>query len=308
MVISALGVVTQLEASDKVLYAAAPSERGAFHVGSGAGTYNYGYNTGDGIAKVEVRRPDGSVVGSYRYFDAQGKQVVRSYIADEKGFRVLGNDLPISPETQATAIDGLPAFTAAVEGDTKFSNPTIGASGSLLSTVQEESNNVVNTQQIQTNQESDVLSKHETLLKQQQELILKQQKELEKLKQQYNQYLQDFQQKSTKPSLPSSKLPSFTQAVPNVLSPYLLLPNRVNYDFPAGFAYKGAPKIKKPIGVKGEFETMIDYAAGHAPSAGHLHEPVGPHKETHDYYNPVTAGHTRSHQGRRRHYIIGHAR
>lgn len=61
--------------SDGVVYAAAPEERGAYSVGETDGLYNYGYNTGDGIAKVEVGRPDGSVIGSYRYFDPNGKQV-----------------------------------------------------------------------------------------------------------------------------------------------------------------------------------------------------------------------------------------
>ena len=41
-------------------------DRGQYHRSSG-GSYNYGYNTGDGVAKVEVKRKDGSVVGSYRF-------------------------------------------------------------------------------------------------------------------------------------------------------------------------------------------------------------------------------------------------
>lgn len=61
-----------------VVYAAAPQERGAYAVATPKGRYNYGYNTGDGIAKVEVRQPDGSIVGSYRYFDPTGKQVSES--------------------------------------------------------------------------------------------------------------------------------------------------------------------------------------------------------------------------------------
>ncbi|KAK8407087.1 hypothetical protein O3P69_002011 [Scylla paramamosain] len=73
-----------------ILYAMAPEDRGSYYVNPKGGRYNYGYNTGDGIAKVEVQQPDGSIVGSYRYFDPNGKQVVRSYVADNKGFRVLG--------------------------------------------------------------------------------------------------------------------------------------------------------------------------------------------------------------------------
>lgn len=61
--------------SGGVVYAAAPQERGAYAVARAGGPYNYGYNTGDGIAKVEVRQPTGTVVGSYRYFDPNGKQV-----------------------------------------------------------------------------------------------------------------------------------------------------------------------------------------------------------------------------------------
>merc|ERR1719369_515034 len=100
MIYVVLVVAASGAAAGAQLYASAPQERGQFHR-AGAGGYNYGYNTGDGIAKVEVRRPDGSIVGSYRYFDPLGRQVVRSYIADASGFRVLGNDLPVGPETPA---------------------------------------------------------------------------------------------------------------------------------------------------------------------------------------------------------------
>jgi len=106
--ISGVGAASQI-------YASAPQGRGQYQR-RGSGRNYYGYNTGDGSAKVEVRRPDGSVVGSYRYFDPSGKQIVRSYIADSRGFRILGNDLPIGPDTPAAAIAGAPALTAPVEG------------------------------------------------------------------------------------------------------------------------------------------------------------------------------------------------
>ncbi|KAK4307687.1 hypothetical protein Pmani_020564 [Petrolisthes manimaculis] len=128
-----------------VVYAAAPQERGAYAVATTKGRYNYGYNTGDGIAKVEVRQPDGSIVGSYRYFDPTGKQVVRSYVADKRGFRVLGNDLPISPDTPASHIAGTPAFTGAVEGTDEFAIPpplgsttTTTTSTSSVTTLQQQ--------------------------------------------------------------------------------------------------------------------------------------------------------------------------
>ncbi|RXG52081.1 Cuticle protein 6 [Armadillidium vulgare] len=99
-ILLSVGIGRSSLAQGGVIYAAAPAERGAFHVG-GKGVYNYGYNTGDGIAKVEVRHPDGTVTGSYRYFDPLGRQIVRSYIADKRGFRVLGNELPVAPDTPA---------------------------------------------------------------------------------------------------------------------------------------------------------------------------------------------------------------
>merc|ERR1719369_2336268 len=78
MIYVVLVVAASGAAAGAQLYASAPQERGQFHR-AGPDGFNYGYNTGDGIAKVEVRRPDGSIVGSYRYFDPLGRQVVRSY-------------------------------------------------------------------------------------------------------------------------------------------------------------------------------------------------------------------------------------
>jgi len=116
MIILVLSLATLGVGEAAQLYAAAPSVRGQYHRAGAEGGFNYGYNTGDGTAKVEVKREDGSVVGSWRYFDPYGRQIVRSYIADSKGFRILGNDLPVDPDTPAAAIVGAPALTGSVEG------------------------------------------------------------------------------------------------------------------------------------------------------------------------------------------------
>ncbi|XP_042237226.1 probable basic-leucine zipper transcription factor N [Homarus americanus] len=177
---------------DGVVYAAAPQERGSYSVGAAGGQYNYGYNTGDGIAKVEVRQPDGSIVGSYRYFDPTGKQVVRSYIADKRGFRVLGNDLPISPDTPASKIHGLHAFTGAVEGTSEFAIPPPLGPNTVQQThsvqlQQQQAHQKLQQQQLQeklVQQSQQQQQLQEQLVQKQQEVYRKQQQQLEEQRRQ----------------------------------------------------------------------------------------------------------------------------
>ncbi|KAG0706838.1 Cuticle protein 6 [Chionoecetes opilio] len=214
----------------------APEDRGSYFVNTKSGRYNYGYNTGDGIAKVEVRQPDGSVVGSYRYFDPNGKQVVRSYVADSKGFRVLGNDLPVSPDTPVSHLSGLPAFTGAVEGTAAFDIPPPLGSPALSS-------------QHHQYQHQHRL-KEQQLVQQQNAEYRKQQEKLEALKRE----LEALQQKVYGGSYTSHNYQGLTRhptqhlAIRNHLthgytSPYRYFDRDLNYDFPAGFAYAGLPTI-----------------------------------------------------------------
>nr|XP_053628930.1 histone-lysine N-methyltransferase 2D-like [Cherax quadricarinatus] len=249
-----------------VMYAAAPQERGAYSVGPAGGRYNYGYNTGDGIAKVEVRQHDGSIVGSYRYFDPTGKQVVRSYVADNRGFRVLGNDLPISPDTPASKVLGAPAFTAAVEGTREFAiPPPLGAS-----TLSQTSSYQLQQQQSQQQQLQDQLVKRqqEAFRLQQQQLeeqrrqLRLQEEKLEALQRELDarhlriqQQLQQSQVSVHQQQLPvqqyqfqshqqQSQLPQIqNQLTGGLTSPYFYFQHDINYDFPAGFAYAGLPVI-----------------------------------------------------------------
>lgn len=39
----------------------------------------------------------GNQIGSWAYYDAEGKEIKISYVADSEGFRVLSNDLPVAP-------------------------------------------------------------------------------------------------------------------------------------------------------------------------------------------------------------------
>ncbi|KAF2356699.1 Insect cuticle protein [Trinorchestia longiramus] len=232
------------------LYASAPLDRGQYHT-SQLGSYNYGYNTGDGVAKVEVKRKDGSVVGSYRYFDPNGKQIVRSYVADSKGFRILGNDLPISPETPAAAIVGAPALTAAVEG---------AADAVVESSVDATKRfNTVDIERIN----AEPLLKHyyqqRSVFEQQNELLRQQQRLIEEQKRQLDSYRSGYEDTSASgPSVQEapSEVMSFN-AIDNTgqddYPSYYYYPHNYNYDFPAGFAFEGGLVPVRPrsvIGVK----------------------------------------------------------
>ncbi|XP_064103595.1 uncharacterized protein LOC135213558 [Macrobrachium nipponense] len=258
--VDAAGDLRQVS-SGGVVYAAAPEERGAYAVGGSKGQSHYGYNTGTGIAKVEVRRPDGSVVGSYRYFDPNGKQVVRSYIADNKGFRVLGNDLPISPDTPASKVYGAPALTGAFEGTSEFDIPPpltggsgIGHQPQLAQQSQPQYNQIQGTSGLEAFQQQ------QTQLEQQREALRVQQQKLEELQRQLeaqqralSQQLPVQQTQLTPRRVSSEALSSSSLQVhhpyhrtANTLtggytSPYYYYNKHLNYDFPAGFAYAGLP-------------------------------------------------------------------
>ncbi|XP_018016659.1 uncharacterized protein LOC108673355 [Hyalella azteca] len=221
-------------ASGAQLYVSAPAGRGQYHRGS-SGSYNYGYNTGDGVAKVEVKRPDGSVVGSYRYFDPNGKQIVRSYVADSKGFRILGNDLPISPDTPAAAIVGAPALTAPVEG---AANEVVDSSINPSKRFNTVDIAHINTQPLLRHyyQQQTVFQQQNDLLKQQQRIIEEQQQQLASLRNTNVVYspatniqrtVNDFIQYNTIDETEQND------------APYYFNPLSYNYDFPAGFAYGG---------------------------------------------------------------------
>ncbi|XP_045609691.2 putative mediator of RNA polymerase II transcription subunit 8 [Procambarus clarkii] len=253
-----------------VVYAAAPQERGAYSVGAEGGRYNYGYNTGDGIAKVEVRQEDGATYGSYRYFDPNGKQVVRSYVADKRGFRVLGNDLPISPDTPASKVLGAPAFTGAVEGTAEFAiPPPLGSNAppqtSSFQTQQFSQQQHLQDQLIQRQQETyrrqqQQVEEQRRQLRLQQEKLEALQRELEaqhlKIQQQLQQQQQihfpqqppvqqNYQfQASLQQQQQQSRFPQTqNQLTGGLTSPYYYFQQQLNYDFPAGFAYSGGMPV-----------------------------------------------------------------
>ncbi|XP_042862031.1 probable serine/threonine-protein kinase yakA [Penaeus japonicus] len=319
--------------SGGVVYAAAPQERGAYAVAKAGGPYNYGYNTGDGIAKVEVRQPTGTVVGSYRYFDPNGKQVVRSYIADEKGFRVLGNDLPISPDTPASQVLGTPAFTGAIEGTSEFDIPPPLSPNSQYQTthavnvpqtqqpqfvqqeaLQKQQSAFLQEQQLQYQQQQDQLEEQRRQLRLQQEKLEALQRDLEQQQQKFQlQYEKQTQQHVSPQPVPQPQ-PSQQQIQYQTqdtysggyTSPYYYYPQQYDFDFPAGFAYAGLPVVKAPVGAK-RVHPEQPLSAGHTAARVNVHPPVAPHRSFLSHANPITAGHTKS---RRHHnsYVIGLAR
>lgn len=170
------------------------------------------------------------------------RQVVRSYVADKRGFRVLGNDLPISPDTPVSHLAGLPAFTGAVEGTDEFPiPPPLGAPAAQ--------------QQQEHRPQYQHLKKEQQLLEQQLSEYQKQQEKLEVLRQQLrdleaqqlrlqqksygsvtNYYTRDYQH-------PAQHLTIRNHLTHGYTSPYRYFDRDIDYDFPAGFAYGGLPTI-----------------------------------------------------------------
>lgn len=67
-----------------------------YHAQDELGQASYGYAY-PGQAASNFRDAWGNQVGSWAYFDPEGKEVRVSYVADSRGFRVLSNNLPVAP-------------------------------------------------------------------------------------------------------------------------------------------------------------------------------------------------------------------
>ncbi|KAJ8920808.1 hypothetical protein NQ315_004949 [Exocentrus adspersus] len=66
------------------------------------GVYQYGYETANGIAAEEHGGPAGpnggtAAQGSYTYTSPEGRVISISYVADENGFRAVGDAIPTPP-------------------------------------------------------------------------------------------------------------------------------------------------------------------------------------------------------------------
>lgn len=187
--------------------------------------------------------------------------MVRSYVADERGFRVLGNDLPISPDTPVSHLAGQPAFTGAVEGTAEFEiPPPLGAPASQQ-------------QQQEYRPHRQHLYKEQQLLEQQLNEYQKQHEKLEALRQQlreleaqqlrlqqkgsgssYNYNTYDYQHPAQQFTIRNHLSHGYT-------SPYRYFDRDIDYDFPAGFAYAGLPTIIDP---PRRYYPQADYIIGRA--------------------------------------------
>ncbi|XP_042235658.1 uncharacterized protein LOC121875263 [Homarus americanus] len=65
-----------------------------YHAQDEYGRYSFGYNAGNS-ARDESRDIYGNVRGSYSYVDGNGNLQTQHYVADDYGFRVAGNNLPV---------------------------------------------------------------------------------------------------------------------------------------------------------------------------------------------------------------------
>ena len=73
-----------------------------YHAQDEMGQARFGY-AHPGQAATNYRDAMGNQIGSYAYFNPEGKEVRVSYTADHRGFRVLSNDLPVAPSANLVA-------------------------------------------------------------------------------------------------------------------------------------------------------------------------------------------------------------
>ena len=73
-----------------------PGFTSQYHAQDFLGQASYGF-AHPGQAAAHYRDALGNQVGSYAYINPEGKEVMVSYTADSRGFRVLSNDLPVAP-------------------------------------------------------------------------------------------------------------------------------------------------------------------------------------------------------------------
>ena len=73
-----------------------------YHAQDELGQARFGY-AHPGQAASNYRDGMGNQIGSYAYFNPEGKEVRVSYTADHRGFRVLSNDLPVAPVANLVA-------------------------------------------------------------------------------------------------------------------------------------------------------------------------------------------------------------
>lgn len=171
------------------------------------------------------------------------RQVVRSYVADKRGFRVLGNDLPISPDTPVSHIAGLPAFTGAVEGTEEFDIPPPFGSPSITSHQQQRPH------YHQLLKEQQLLEQQQTQYRKEQEKLEDLRRQLRELEAQRRELEHKVSGSYTSPTYQTlTQYPTHYRPIRNHLthgytSPYRYFERDMHYDFPAGFAYTGMPTI-----------------------------------------------------------------
>ncbi|KAM0724992.1 Endocuticle structural glycoprotein SgAbd-2 [Formica fusca] len=80
------------------------------------GSYNYNYETGNGIqaqeqgqlVKIKNDKEDALYVqGSFSYPDPDGRPIALSYVADENGFQPTGDHLPTAPPIPSAILKAL---------------------------------------------------------------------------------------------------------------------------------------------------------------------------------------------------------
>uniref|UniRef100_A0A1A9VZQ5 Pupal cuticle protein Edg-78E n=1 Tax=Glossina brevipalpis TaxID=37001 RepID=A0A1A9VZQ5_9MUSC len=74
-------------------------------VNEGDGTYKYGFETSNGIKRVEHGSSEGHIEGTSAYVSPEGVEIKTTYIADENGYHAVGEHIPKIPEYIIRALE-----------------------------------------------------------------------------------------------------------------------------------------------------------------------------------------------------------
>jgi len=83
------------------------------------GSYQYAYDTSNGISAAESGLGGERAQGSYRWLSPEGQTVEINYVADENGFQPSGSAIPQPPPPPAWLARALAYIEANYQGERK---------------------------------------------------------------------------------------------------------------------------------------------------------------------------------------------
>lgn len=83
------------------------------------GSYQYAYETSNGISANENGLGGEQASGSYSYISPEGEKIDISYVADENGFQASGSHIPTPPPIPDAIVRALEYIAANPPADSK---------------------------------------------------------------------------------------------------------------------------------------------------------------------------------------------